>query len=54
MFAKDDHDLIIGHHCYMSPDVAARLLHKLGSLPLHNAPLPNSDYPDLSQTECFK
>lgn len=44
----------IGYHCYMSPDVAARLLHKLSVLPKHNAPLPNDDYPDLSKFEVFK
>ena len=44
----------IGYHCYMSPDVAARLLHKLSVLPDHNKPLPNDDYPDLSTFEVFK
>lgn len=44
----------IGYHCYMSPDVAARLLHKLSVLPFVNAPLPNDNYPDLSTFEVFK
>ena len=44
----------IGHHCYMSPDVAARLLHKLSVLPEYNAPLPNDNYPDLSTFKVFK
>lgn len=44
----------IGYHCYMSPDVAARLLHKLSVLPRWNAPLPNDDYPDLSKFEVFR
>ena len=44
----------IGYHCYMSPDVAARLLHKLSVLPEHNRPLDNDDYPDLSKFEVFK
>lgn len=44
----------IGYHCYMSPDVAARLLHKLSVLPKHNEPLPNDDYPDLSTFEVLK
>jgi hypothetical protein len=44
----------IGYHCYLSPDVAARLLHKLSVLPDYNAPLPNDLYPDLSQYEIFK
>ena len=51
---KDDHFDMIGYHCYMSPDVAARLLHKLSYLPDHNDPLPNDDYPDLSRFEIFK
>ena len=44
----------IGYHCYMSPDVAARLLHKISVLPSYNAPLPNDNYPDLSTFEVFK
>lgn len=44
----------IGYHCYMSPDVAARLLHKLSVLPYHNRPLDNDNYPDLSTFEVFK
>jgi len=41
-------------HAYMSPDVAARLLWKLQGLPKHNADLPRSDYPDLSQMKAFQ
>lgn len=44
---------IIGWHCYMSPDVAARLLWKLNSLPKHNDDLPMDDYPDLSKFSIF-
>lgn len=51
---KDDTFTQIGYHCYMSPDVAARLLLKMYSLPKHNDPLPNDDYPDLSLMEIFK
>ena len=51
---KDDDFRQIGWHCYMSPDVAARLLHKLSVLPRHNAPLPNDPYPDLSLMRIFK
>lgn len=51
---KDDHFDMVGWHAYMSPDVAARLLHKLSVLPRHNAPLPNSDYPDLSKIKAFQ
>lgn len=51
---KHDKDIIVGWHCYMSPDVAARLLWRMASLPEHNDPLPNDEYPDLSELECFK
>lgn len=44
----------IGYHCYLSPDVAARLLHKLSTLPYTNPPLANDAYPDLSTFEIFK
>jgi dTDP-4-amino-4,6-dideoxygalactose transaminase len=44
----------VGWHCYMNPSTAAQGLLKLHSLPRHNAPLPNDDYPDLSQMEIFK
>jgi len=50
---KDDVFDMLGYHCYLSPDVAARLLHKLTVLPKHNDPLPNDDYPDLSKFEVF-
>lgn len=50
----DDTFREIGYHCYMSPDVAARLLHRLAVLPDKNSPLPNDEYPDLSQWEIFK
>lgn len=43
-----------GWHCYMSPDVAARLLWRLGSLPEHNEDLPSDNYPDLSLQEVFR
>lgn len=51
---KDDTFTQIGWHCYLSPDVAARLLWKLSVLPKCNEPLPNDDYPDLSLMEIFK
>lgn len=51
---KDDTFSMIGWHCYMSPDVAARLNLKLHSLKTFNWPLPNDAYPDLSQMEIFK
>jgi len=51
---KDDNFDMIGYHCYMSPDVAARLLHKLSVLPKHNDPIPNDDYPDLSKFKVFQ
>lgn len=51
---KDDTFNHVGWHCYLSPDVAARLLLKLAVLPKHNEPLPNDPYPDLSTMEIFK
>ncbi len=51
---KDDTFTQIGYHVYMSPDIAARLLLKLYSLPKHNDDLPNDDYPDLSSLDIFK
>lgn len=56
---KDDDFKVLGWHAYISPDISARLLWKLGNLPKHNDPLPwgpgtNSDYPDLSKIELFK
>lgn len=56
---KDDDFREIGYHCYMSADVAARLLHRLSMLPRHNEPLAwgpgtDSDYPDLSQLGIFR
>ncbi len=51
---KDDNFDIIGYHCYLSPDVAARLLLKLSALPEHNKDLPNDDYPSLDEMEIFK
>lgn len=51
---KDDRFDMLGWHCYMSPDVAARLVNRLSRLPAENAPLPNDDYPDLSQMEIFR
>jgi len=51
---KDDNFTMVGWHCYMSPEVAAAGIIRLHSLPKHNAPLPNDDYPDLSTFEIFK
>lgn len=51
---KDDRFDMVGWHAYLSPDVAARLLWKLSVLPENNAPLPNDEYPDLSQHPIFQ
>lgn len=53
---KDDKGIMVGYHCYISPDVSARLLMKLtaANFPRHNEPLPNDEYPDLSTLECFR
>ncbi len=52
--APKDDTFIMGYHCYISPDVSARLLWKLSTLPKHNPDLPNSEYADLSLQPCFK
>ena len=56
---KDQKEWIIGHHAYMSPEVAAAGLVRLANLPRHNEPLPwgpgtDSEYPDLSQMPIFR
>jgi len=49
---QDSFDMI-GWHCYMNPSTAAQGLLRMHSLPLHNADVPNDDYPDLSTLPCF-
>lgn len=51
---KDDEVTYPSWHAYLSPDVAARLLWKLSTLPKHNADLPRSAYPDLSTLKAFQ
>lgn len=51
---KDDTFDMVGYHCYLSPEIAAEGLVRLSFLPQHNADLPNSDYPDLSQIALFQ
>lgn len=48
-----DNFTMIGHHCYMSPEVAAEGLVRLSLLPHYNHPLPNDEYPDLSTFPIF-
>jgi hypothetical protein len=51
---KNDMFDMIGWHAYMSPEIAAAGLIRLANLPLHNADLPNDDYPDLSTMRVFR
>lgn len=51
---KDDKFDMVGWHCYLNPSTAAQGILRLHSLPRHNAPLPNDEYPDLSLMEIFK
>ncbi|MFH1236023.1 MAG: DegT/DnrJ/EryC1/StrS family aminotransferase [Parcubacteria group bacterium] len=44
----------IGHHCLMTPSVAAQALLRLHHLPKHNEDLPDYPYPDLSTFEVFR
>ena len=50
----DDTFDTIGYHAYLSPDVSARLLWQLSSLPRYNDDLPCDQYPDLSKHEVFR
>lgn len=52
--AKEDLNPIGGYHLYLLPELAASGLIRLHSLPKHNKPLPNDDYPDLSTLDIFK
>lgn len=49
-----DMNPVRGWHMYMSPEVAAAGLVRLMHLPRHNEPLPNDNYPDLSQMSIFQ
>lgn len=51
---KDDTFPVRGWHCYMAPEIAAEGLVRLSFLSRHNADLPNSDYPDLSEIPLFQ
>lgn len=51
---KDDIFDFIGWHCYLSPEIAAEGMQRIGLIQKHNDPLPWDDYPDLSQMEIFK
>lgn len=50
----EDRFTMVGWHCYMNPSTAAQGILKLHSLPRHNDPLPNDDYPDLSRIDIFQ
>ena len=47
---KED-SFVRGWHAYMSPEIAALGVVRLGLLPSVNMPLPNDVYPDLSLTD---
>ena len=51
---KDDTFNQVGFHCYLNPSTAAQGILRLHSLPRHNAPLENDEYPDLSTMEIFR
>ncbi len=51
---KDDTFDILGWHCMMPPENAARGLNLLATLPKDNPDLPNSDYADLSTAPVWK
>jgi dTDP-4-amino-4,6-dideoxygalactose transaminase len=51
---KDDTFTQVGWHAYLNPSTAAQGILRLHSLPRHNEPLPNDEYPDLSTMEIFR
>jgi len=51
---KDDNFDMIGFDCRMHLSTAAQGILRLYSLPRHNDPLPNDDYPALDQMEIFR
>lgn len=54
MTAKEDNFLMIGYHCMMSPDVAAKGLILMDNIPDKNEDLPENGYSDLSKDKIFK
>jgi len=52
--AEQDIIVHIGHHCPMTPSVAAQLLLKLALLPRNNEDLPDYPYPNQSRQPAFK
>lgn len=51
---QDTFELRRAWHAYMAPETAAAGLVRLATLPRHNDPIPNDQYPDLSQLEVFR
>ena len=59
MSLKDDRDIFIGFHCYMSPDVATRLLLRLQTRSFQlfdhqDQTVLEDEYSDLSTLNCFR
>ena len=52
--APKDDQVMMGWHCYMTPEQAAEGLTRLSFLPKDNPDQPCDNYPDLSQMEIFK
>lgn len=50
----DDRFNMLGWHAYMSPEIAAEGLMRIGLLPDNIPDLPNDNYPDLSTMEIFR
>lgn len=50
---KEDDFRIVGHHCYMAPELAARGLILMRNIPDYNPDLPEAEYPDLSKHSIF-
>jgi hypothetical protein len=54
MPAAEDAYTLLGWHCYMLPEEAARGLHLLSYYPKEMPDLQRDDYPDLSQWPMFR
>ena len=51
---KEDTYEMLGWHCYLTPDAAARGLHLLSVYPKDMPDMPKDDYPDLSRWPIFQ
>ena len=51
---KEDNFFMIGYHCIMSPDIAAKGLILMNNMPDNNKDIPETEYSNLSKNKIFK